>query len=69
MSIDPSLLEILACPADHSPVDLTEAGDALVCRHCGSSYPVRDGIPVMLVDEATPGPNGVGESAESGSTR
>ena len=64
MSIDPTLLEILACPADHSPVDLSEDGNALVCRHCASSYPVRDGIPVMLVDEATPGPKGVGGSPD-----
>jgi uncharacterized protein len=63
VTIDPSLLEILACPADHSPVELTGSGDALVCRYCASTFPVRDGIPVMLIDEAAPGPNGVGVAA------
>ena len=51
MPIDPGLLEILACPVDHAPV--TDAGSHLVCPSCGRRYPVRDGIPVMLVSEAT----------------
>jgi uncharacterized protein YbaR (Trm112 family) len=50
--IDPALLEILACPVDHAPV--TDAGSHLVCEACGRRYPVRDGIPVMLVDRAEP---------------
>jgi len=51
--VDPKLLEILACPAcdDRPPVELT--GDKLHCPKCKRSYPIRDGIPVMLVDEAT----------------
>ena len=50
--IDKELLEILACPACKSPVRLE--GDRLVCTvpGCGLRYPVRDGIPVMLVEEA-----------------
>ena len=48
--IDKELLEILACPLDKQPVDLD--GDRLVCRSCGRRYPIRDGIPVMLVEEA-----------------
>jgi len=52
MPIDPALLEILACPVDHAPV--TDQGSHLVCRSCGRRYPVREGIPVMLVSEATP---------------
>lgn len=48
--IDAGLLEILACPVDHAPV--REAGERLVCTGCGRRYPVRDGIPVMLIDEA-----------------
>ena len=51
MPIDPQLLEILACPVDHAMV--REEGDRLVCASCGRRYPVRDGIPVMLIDEAT----------------
>lgn len=52
--IDPELLEILACPACDSrpPVKLDEAGSCLVCTECGRRYPIRDGIPVMLVEEA-----------------
>lgn len=48
--IDVALLEILACPVDHAAV--REEGDRLVCSSCGRRYPVRDGIPVMLIDEA-----------------
>jgi uncharacterized protein len=65
VNIDPVLLEILACPCEHhAPVkpdtaDLT-AATALVCTRCTTSFPVRDDIPVMLLDEATPGPQGVG---------
>ena len=50
MPVDKELLEILACPVDHSPV--REEGDRLVCTQCKRRYPVRDGIPVMLVEEA-----------------
>jgi len=50
--IDKELLEILACPACKSPV--RQEGEWIVCieSSCGLQYPVRDGIPVMLVDEA-----------------
>jgi uncharacterized protein len=59
MDLDPLLLEILACPCEHhAPVQ--PAQDALVCTRCRTSFPVRDGIPVMLLDEATPGPQGIG---------
>ncbi|MFW6198530.1 MAG: Trm112 family protein [Acidobacteriota bacterium] len=53
MAIDPELLEILACPVCKKPVQLTEAEDGLRCDECGRVYPIRDDIPVMLVDEAT----------------
>ena len=48
--IDPKLLEILACPVCKTEVKLE--GDRLVCVQCGRRYPIRDGIPVMLVEEA-----------------
>ena len=67
--IDPALLEILACPACKTPVKLEgdlpapresnpqssarQAG-RLVCTQCGRRYPIRDGIPVMLIEEAEP---------------
>jgi uncharacterized protein len=51
--IDQKLLDILACPLCKTPVK--EEGDRLVCTQCGRRYPVRDGIPVMLIEEAEPG--------------
>ena len=48
--IDKELLEILACPACHGDVRLI--GDKIVCVTCQRRYPIKDGIPVMLVDEA-----------------
>jgi uncharacterized protein YbaR (Trm112 family) len=53
MSLDPRLLEILVCPACHAKVRLNEASSGLLCEGCGRVYPVRDGIPVMLVEEAS----------------
>ena len=50
--IDEKLLEILACPVCKTEVKLED--DRLVCVQCGRRYPIRDGIPVMLVDEAEP---------------
>jgi uncharacterized protein YbaR (Trm112 family) len=68
--VDPRLLEILRCPSDdHAELEAVRAGDgagavvALVCTFCATSYPVRDGIPVMLIDEATAGPHGIGVRA------
>ena len=53
--IDPQLLEILACPACKTEVKLD--GDRLVCIQCGRRYPIREGIPVMLIEEAQQGPS------------
>lgn len=50
--IDPELLEILACPLCKTPVH--QEGDRLICSACQRRYPIRDGIPVMLIDEAEP---------------
>lgn len=50
MSIDAKLLAILACPACQGDVELK--ADKIVCIKCGRKYPVKDGIPVMLADEA-----------------
>lgn len=52
MAIDKELLEILACPECKGEVTVNKQGDGLVCAHCALVYPVKDGIPVMLVDEA-----------------
>jgi uncharacterized protein YbaR (Trm112 family) len=54
MGLDERLLEILVCPNCHGEVEYIEAENRIVCRgECRYSYPVRDGIPVMLIDEAT----------------
>jgi len=52
MNIDDWLLEILACPKCHASLRTDDTADELVCTGCGLAYPVRDDIPVLLVDEA-----------------
>ncbi len=52
MPIDKELLVILACPKCKGDIALTEKGDGLVCSACKLMYPIKDDIPVMLVDEA-----------------
>ena len=51
-AIDPRLLEILACPLTKGPLEYDRAAGELISRQAGLAYPVRDGIPIMLVDEA-----------------
>ena len=51
--IDKELLEILACPLCKTAVRLE--GEKIVCTACGRRYPIRDGIPVMLIEEAEGG--------------
>lgn len=53
MAINNDLLEILACPACKSKVELKADGSGLRCVSCHRVYPIRDDIPVMLIDEAT----------------
>lgn len=48
--VDPELLSILVCPLDKKPV--SRQGNYLVCSECQRHYPIREGIPVMLIDEA-----------------
>lgn len=52
MAIDQELLDILACPKCKGPIRLTAKGDGLVCEACRLQYPIKDDIPVMLIDEA-----------------
>jgi uncharacterized protein len=66
MAIDQDLLEMLACPSDdHAPLrlEVEDHSETLVCTFCASRFPIQDGIPVLLLDEATPGPNGLGKAA------
>jgi uncharacterized protein YbaR (Trm112 family) len=57
MAISKDLLEILACPKCKGPVQLTPAGDGLACNSCRLLYPIKEDIPVMLIDEALPLPS------------
>jgi hypothetical protein len=50
--VDPKLLEILVCPATHGPLEYDSAAGELISRKAGLAYPIRDGIPIMLVSEA-----------------
>ncbi len=53
MAVDQELLEILACPNCKTKVELVKNGTALKCGTCNRVYPIKDDIPVMLIDEAT----------------
>jgi len=50
--IDPKLLEILVCPLTKGPLIYDQAAQELVSKQAGLAYPIRDGIPIMLIDEA-----------------
>lgn len=54
MSIDKELLEILACPKCKGKITINEKQDGLACMRCRLLYPIKDDIPVMLIDEAMP---------------
>lgn len=56
MGINKELLEILACPKCKGDIKLNEKGDGLICPKCKLLYPVREDIPVMLIEEAIPLP-------------
>ncbi len=50
--IDPRLLEILVCPVTHGPLDYERGRAELISRAARLAYPIRDGIPIMLPEEA-----------------
>ncbi len=52
MRLDPVLLDILVCPDCKGSLTVDYDADELICNQCGLVYPVRDNIPIMLVDEA-----------------
>ncbi len=52
MAVSQELLDILVCPVCKEPVKLTDDSQGLKCPACRRVYPIRDDIPVMLVDEA-----------------
>ena len=51
-TISKELLKIIACPKCKGEVELSPKGDALICERCRLVYEIREGIPIMLVDEA-----------------
>jgi len=54
MPLSKELLDILACPKCKGDISLNRAGDGLICKACRLVYPIKDDIPVMLIDEALP---------------
>ena len=52
LELDPKLLEILVCPASRGPLVYDRAAGELISRRAGLAYPVRGGVPVLLVEEA-----------------
>ncbi len=61
--VDPKLLEILVCPLTKGPLRYDAEHQELISEQAGLAYPIRDGIPIMLVDEARPlDPDPVGAS-------
>jgi uncharacterized protein len=66
LGLDPHLLSILACPdTHHSPLTVDEEASELLCTTCDRAFPVRDGIPVLLLDEARHRGGGVGGGGPS----
>lgn len=53
-TVDPKLLEILVCPLTKGPLRYDAAAQELISDKAGLAYPIRDGIPIMLIDEARP---------------
>ena len=54
MPLNKELMEILACPKCKGDIFLNSAGDGLICKSCRLVYPIKEDIPVMLIDEAFP---------------
>ena len=54
MTLSQKLLAILVCPKCKGELEYRESESSLLCHACGLRYPIRDDIPIMLIDEATP---------------
>ncbi|WP_028923697.1 Trm112 family protein [Pseudonocardia acaciae] len=73
VELDPRLLEILACPSpDHAPLrpgtQDDPGADVLTCTACGRRFPVVDGVPVLLLDEAQPATDDAGDDRADDAT-
>jgi hypothetical protein len=64
VNLDPELLEILVCPGCRSPLAVDDERSELVCTGCSLAFPVRDDIPVLLLDEARKPPSPPSASAD-----
>ncbi len=53
-AVDPRLLEVLVCPVTRGPLDYDRARNELISRKAKLAYPIRDGVPIMLAEEARP---------------
>jgi uncharacterized protein YbaR (Trm112 family) len=74
LDLDPQLMEILACPCpEHAELRSGTVADpeagALTCTACGRSFPVTDGIPVLMLDEALPGTGPAAGGLDGGDSR
>ena len=54
MAIDKELLDILVCPKCKGDLEISAKEDSLTCKACKIQYPIKDDIPIMLIDEALP---------------
>ncbi|MBI2646386.1 MAG: Trm112 family protein [Deltaproteobacteria bacterium] len=54
MAISKELLEVIACPKCHGDLELPQSEDGFLCHACKLKYPIRDDIPIMLIEEALP---------------
>ena len=54
VDVDPRLLEVLVCPVTRGPLDYDRANQELISRKAKLAYPIRDGVPIMLAEEARP---------------
>jgi len=52
VEVDPRLLEVLVCPVTHGPLEYDRAKGELISRSARLAYPIRDGVPIMLPEEA-----------------
>jgi uncharacterized protein YbaR (Trm112 family) len=53
-AVDPKLLEVLVCPVTKGPLEYDRVNNELISRRANLAFPIRDGMPIMLVDEARP---------------
>jgi uncharacterized protein len=54
VDVDPRLLEVLVCPVTHGPLEFDRARGELISKGAKLAYPIRDGVPIMLPEEARP---------------